>query len=95
MIETVAESRIRKSTRPTIMSGRVVTLALDFKQEDGVFGPRDTATGPFEVSISRDAVMVHRADCEDVESVDLLIEALRFAKVEFDHLRRYRSGWVD
>ena len=46
--------------RHTIMSGKVVTYAVGFEGDDRF--PRTlTATGHFEISASRDCVMVHRA----------------------------------
>lgn len=84
---------IEKSERPTIMSGKVVTFATGFTKERGILGDSDKPTGPFEVSASRDAVMVHRADCTNTEQVDLLIEALRLAKAEFPRLRAANNGY--
>jgi len=84
---------IQQSERATIMSGKVVTFAQGFSKEEGVFGPRDEANGPFEVSVSRDAVMVHRADCRTAEDVDCLIEALTKAKEQFPRLRSHRNGY--
>jgi hypothetical protein len=75
------------------MSGKVVTFAMGFKKEPGIFGERDEPTGPFEVSVSRDAVMVHHATCADANQVDLLIEALRQAKAQFPRLRDRRNGY--
>lgn len=48
------------SSRRTICDGEVVTFATEFKEHDGPFGGHDAA-GPFEVSASREGVMVHRA----------------------------------
>lgn len=84
---------IEQSERPTIMSGKVVTFATSFRQEDGLIGMSDVAQGPFEVSVSRDAVIVHHADCRTPESVDALIEALRLAKEQFPRLRSPRNGY--
>lgn len=92
-MESVIGTAIKQSERATVMSGKVVTFALDFNQEEGIFGPMDVASGPFEVSVSRDAVMVHRAECRGPEEVDLLIEALNFAKGQFDRLRGPRNGY--
>lgn len=84
---------IKKSERPTIMSGKVITFALGFEQEKGILGDRDVPTGPFEVSVSRDAVMIHRAECATQEQVDLLVEAMSMAAAEWSRLRSPRNGY--
>lgn len=68
------------SSRRTIMSGEVVTFATGFREEDGVFGVSHDATGPFDVSASRDAVMVHRAECQTSEAVAALLVAIEAAE---------------
>lgn len=45
--------------RHTIMDGKVVTYSTSFRDEEGVFGPTKKADGHFEVSASRNCVMVH------------------------------------
>jgi hypothetical protein len=66
--------------RHTIMDGEVVTFATDFSQTKGVFGPIDKAEGPFEVSASRNAVLVHHAElCSDTDVAQFL-EAVQAAK---------------
>lgn len=72
-------TKILMSSRRTIMSGEVVTFATGFTNGTSAFGDSYSATGPFEVSASRDAVVVHRADCCDNESVEALISAVRLA----------------
>lgn len=62
------------------MSGLVVTYAPRFEFEDGVFGPRFEAMGFFEVSASRDAVMVHRAVARQSEHIQLLVAAINEAE---------------
>lgn len=62
------------------MSGEVVTFATDFEPWDSAFGVAYRATGPFDVSASRDAVIVHRAECRDAAEVSALIDALRHAE---------------
>lgn len=71
---------IQTIERPTIMDGKVVTFATGFKEREGVFGPSSDAVGPFEVSASRNAVVVHRADCQNEEQVKALIDAIRQAE---------------
>lgn len=90
---TIEMSKVQKSERPTIMSGKVVTFALGFDQEKGIFGDRDVPTGPFEVSASRDAVMVHRAACTTDEEIEALKEAIFLAEKEFPRLRGPRNGY--
>ena len=87
------EIRIAKSERPTIMSGKVITFATGFRQEKGMLGPRDEPEGPFEVSVSRDAVMIHRAECVTQEQVDLLVEAMSMAVAEWPRLRSRNNGY--
>jgi hypothetical protein len=67
-------------SRRTIMSGEVVTFATSFEQVDEIIGERFDAEGPFEVSASRDAVIVHRAECSDAEQVQALIQAIKHAE---------------
>src|SRR5690349_11616135 len=71
---------IENRERHTIMSGKVVTYATGFREEPGVFGATHVATGPFEVSASRDAVIVHRAECRTGEDVSALLVALNSAR---------------
>ncbi len=87
------ETQIAKSERPTIMSGKVITFATGFRQEKGLLGPRDEPEGPFEISVSRDALMVHRAECQTPEQVDSLVEAIRLACAEFPRLRSRNNGY--
>lgn len=68
------------SSRRTVMSGEVVTFAAAFELWDSVFGKAYRAKGPFEVSASRDAVVVHHAECTDSEQTEALAEALKFAE---------------
>ncbi len=68
--------QILMSSRRTVMSGEVVTFATEFKELDGAFGPVYDALGPFEVSASRDAVIVHRAECTTADCAAALVEAV-------------------
>lgn len=65
-------------SRRTINDGEVVTFATDFEKNHHVF-PGFDSCGPFEISASRNAVMVHRASCSDTEGLEALIQALRLA----------------
>lgn len=71
--------KVLMSSRRTIMSGEVVTFSTAFKPWQSTFGEAFRAVGPFEVSASRDAVIVHRAECNDSEQCAALSEAIRLA----------------
>lgn len=71
---------IYMSSRRTVMSGEVVTFATDFEAWDSAFGKAYRAKGPFEVSASRDAVVVHEAVCRNLSDVAALNNALDFAE---------------
>ena len=77
-------------SRRTIMDGEVVTIAMGFRAVDGMIGTEHEACGPFEVSASRNAVVVHEAVVTTVADCDLLIATLRFADVVRINLR---SRW--
>jgi hypothetical protein len=62
------------------MSGKVVTISAAFADHDGAFGSYSIAIGPFEVSASRDAVMVHRAHCVSDADIDGLLTAIERAR---------------
>ena len=68
--------QIMMSSRRTIMDGEVVTFATSFNRRDGVFGAVYEAEGPFRVSASRDAVVVHRASCASKQESAALLEAI-------------------
>jgi hypothetical protein len=72
-------------SRRTIMSGEVVTLATRFTKDHG-WEPG----GPFEVSASRDAVVVHRADIRTQDQMDAMRQAL---VVAFDIKRALEPTW--
>jgi len=66
--------------RPTIMDGEVITFSTDFDEAEGIFGQRFDARGPFEVSASRNAVIVHRAELHSDTDVEQFLEAVLMAK---------------
>jgi hypothetical protein len=68
------------SSRRTVMSGEVVTFATEFEPWDSAFGVAYRAKGPFDVSASRDAVCVHRAECASREQTAALVAAIGFAE---------------
>lgn len=87
------ELKIRQSTRLTIMDGPVVEYAVQF-QGNGKTGLHEEvkALGPFEVSASRNMVMVHRAELRGEADCRALIRALELAQAQYQHLAG-RSGW--
>lgn len=74
------EENVLMSSRRTIMSGEVVTFATKFEPKDGVFGLGYDAYGRFEISASRDAVIVHRAEFSNSSEAKTLIAAIEFAE---------------
>ncbi len=80
------------SSRRTIMDGEVVTFASGFEPWESVFGTAHRAIGPFEVSASREGVLVHRADCKGRESIDALIHAVQSARRVFQELSADMRG---
>jgi len=66
--------------RHTVMSGKVVTISAAFADHDGAFGSYSIAIGPFEVSASRNGVVIHRAHCKSDGDIDLLIVAIGRAR---------------
>lgn len=81
---TAPSSDVMMTSRRTIMSGEVVTFSTAFDERDSAFGKAYDATGFFEVSASRDAVIVHKADCQNAEQVATLLRAIEGA----EHVRR-------
>lgn len=67
------------SSHRTVMSGEVVTFSTAFTPWDSAFGKAWKAAGNFEVSASRDAVVVHHAECKSTDEVNELVEAIRRA----------------
>ncbi len=80
---------IERRDRPTIMDGKVSTFATGFSEEEGLLGPRWEATGPFEISVSRNKVSVHRAELFSREDHVNFIEGLRDA---WDACEEMRHG---
>ena len=74
-------------SRITIMSGEVVTFAERFVQREGILGPAWDAAGCFEVSASRDAVVVHRAECRSETQIAALLAAVKDAEHAMGCLR--------
>lgn len=88
----VEESKILMSSRRTIMSGEVVTFSTSFKEDDGIFGKDYDANGIFEISASREAVMIHRARCINADDTALLVRAINAAESTRSVLSRDQRG---
>lgn len=84
--------QILMSSRRTVMSGEVVTFSTAFEPWDSAFGKAYKAAGQFEVSASRDAVMVHRAECRTAEQSAALVEAIQCAEAVRATLAPYQRG---
>lgn len=74
--------------RPTIMDGKVRTFASAFVTQLGVVGISYTAVGPFEISVSRNALMVHRAELKTPHQVIRFREAIGLAAAYFEGVTR-------
>ena len=85
--------KILMSSRRTVMDGEVVTLETAFMvRGTGAFASHE-ARGPFEVSASRNAVMVHRAETCTCEACDALLAAIRAAEsIRANLAASYRGG---
>lgn len=71
---------IKRRFRPTIMDGRVVEFAMAFRDSEGILGMHSEALGPFEISASRNAVIIHRAALPSDESYAAFTQALADAR---------------
>jgi hypothetical protein len=79
-MSTPQTPQVLMSSRRTVMSGEVVTLATTFEERESAFGPCFDALGPFEISASRDGVAVHRAWLQSDDDHSSFLEAMRCAK---------------
>lgn len=80
---------MKRRHRHTIMDGRVVSFAIGFQKTlETPLGDLYDATGPFEVSASRNCVMVHRAELNGHPQVLQLVAALGLATAEHEMLAR-------
>lgn len=78
---------MEKRDRPTICDGKVVTFAEGFEDKGpGIFGRNEDPTGPYEISASRNAVIIHSAEFRSAEDAEKCIEAIRAAVRESQHL---------
>ena len=79
------------SSRRTIMDGEVVTFATAFYDTDGPIKGHK-ANGPFDISASREMVVVHHAQLNTSESFELFIDALHHAMYANTRLRAAGHG---
>lgn len=80
--------------RPTIMDGKVVEFAEGFAPREGIAdpsAPRSEALGPYRISASRNAVIVHKANLKGPKDVAAFIAAVQEAQTEAKSLAR--TGW--
>lgn len=78
---------IERRERPTIMDGKVITFATGFEGEDDVFS-NCKPVGPFEVSASRNGVMVHSAMLRTRSNYERFRAALNAAEQAHKDLAR-------
>lgn len=78
--------------RITIMDGYVETFAEGFESTRGVFGESFNAIGPYEVSASRNRVVVHRAVIGNAAELESLIDSLRKAHASATDMARSDRG---
>lgn len=74
------EPKIEQRDRHTIMDGKVLTFATSFEDREGMFGLTADAKGPFEISASRNTVIVHRADLTGEAAAVAFVKALELAR---------------
>ena len=68
------------------MDGKVITFATSFKGTGDFLDPK-TATGPFEVSASKNMVCVYRANLWSHAEIDDFVEAVKQAQQAMQGLR--------
>ena len=74
---------MQRSHRHTIMDGRVVTFAREFQA-----GLVQDPLGPYEVSASRNAVIIHHATITDASTCQEFKRAVDLAFKEMAYLQR-------
>lgn len=72
----------------TVMSGRVVTFAEDFDNQEARFPNTPDATGFYKITSSRDGVNVHHCWVTSPAQLDELKEAMDLAVKEHIYLQR-------
>jgi len=76
------------SSRQTIQDGEVVTIATSFEPLPGISSTGYRATGQFEISVSRNAVMIHRACLKSWDECRVFAMAIQRASEIFVDMRR-------
>ena len=69
------------------MDGEVVTIAENFVKKKGVLGPIQDFAGPFELSVSRNSIMVHYCACKNMDDFNLFLNALGRARELWNTLK--------
>lgn len=85
-------SAFDRRERHTFMDGKVVTFSPEFKSVSSALGDYDKACGSFEISASRNAVMVHKADLSTASEVSAFLEAISAAGAVAADLSRKDRG---
>lgn len=84
---------MKRVHRHTIMDGRVVEFARDFTETDperkGFPFPLPEAKGPFQVSASRNRVLVHRASIDNLHDLNDFLSAMQKAWEEHKYLSQH------
>jgi hypothetical protein len=65
--------------RVTIMDGTVVTYSDSFIEVEGMLRTRQKANGFFELSVSRNAIMVHHCEIRLPVHLEIFSRALKLA----------------
>lgn len=86
------KNHVEQRSRHTIMDGKVLMFATSFEDRQGAFGETADARGPFEVSASRNAVVVHHADLHSDEAVAAFLKAIELARHAAQRLAREDKG---
>lgn len=86
---------IQKSYRHTIQDGRVITFAESFEEIEGVFGTRYQAVGCFEISASRNKVIVHNATIRTQHQSNLFVAAFILAWNTYNNLAASKGAPID
>lgn len=76
------------SSRRTIIDGEVVTFSTKFAEGGG----GHSAIGPFEISASRNAVMVHYANLASQEYLNAFEQAMKHASTAMFRIKDAGAG---
>ncbi len=81
-----------RKSRPTICDGEVIDFAERFEDTGpGIFGRNMEPRGPYYISASRNAVIVHDGEFTTAEQIEAFIAVLREATQEAARLSRSRE----